>query len=1806
MSQTPISELLVIDSRSNKAGLVIKGTDEADQLYGSNEADTINGGLGDDYLVGYGGDDKFIGGLGNDIIDLGSGSDVCLIAKADGQDEIQNSDSVNDIDAIQFTDLASTDIKAVFRDPSIANDNNRGHLILQYGNASQIKLDYYFNGDYYRIDEIRFTDNVVWTWDDLRNLSLVGSAFNDVIRGYTGQVNNITGLDGQDYLVGAELNDTLNGGADNDTLYGDQGDDRLIGGTGNDYFNGGLGNDTYVISANGGQDEIANGVSDLTTDVVVFEALKSTDITAVYRDPGNGNNNRGDLLIEYGNDHQVRLDYFFDDSYYRIDEIQFADSVVWDWDDVKALGLVGTAFDDNFSGYTASNNFLTGLDGKDILSGKELNDTLEGGSGDDKLYGNDGDDVLKGGSGNDYLDAGTGNDTYLFAKGDGQDEIYDVDSSGGIDIIKFTNIASTSINALYRDTSTANNNNGHLVLEYGKADKLTIDYFFANASYRIEQFIFSDGVTWTWEDVKSVGLIGTALADSFYGYEGDNNTLYGLAGDDFLGGRELNDALFGGNGNDELHGYEGNDRLNGGPGNDKLQGGDGSDIYLISKGDGHDDIYDDDASGGIDTVKFTNIASTEITAKYRDPTQQNYNAGNLIFEYANGGQLTLLDYFYSEYYRVDKIEFADGVTWSWQQLKKLGLIGTEFDDSFSGYRDEKNLLKGLGGNDYLDGQNLNDTLYGGAGNDRLRGDDGNDEINGGAGNDDLAGGAGSDVYFIGKNDGVDIIYNGDSDNSIDIVRFTDFTPADITAKYRNPNRANYNDGDLVIQYGTNQITIDNYFYPNYRIDKFIFSDGQEWTWDTLKSLGLIGTKNVDGITGYAASNNIIKGFGGNDVLQGAELNDTIDGGMGDDWLYGQAGNDSIIGGTGNNDIHGGEGDDSLIGGRGNDTFTGGDGSDTYVIGQKFGNDYINNYDNYNDTALDKVVFQGYRSTDVSAITQKGSHLWLTFNDSSELEVGYYFYDDSYKIDQFIFTDTIWTDSDINGNKAPIAANQAVNIDEDHALTFTANQFGFNDSDVGDSLQAIKITQLPKQGRLTLNGVDVAVDQVISVDDINPGELVFTPDSDAYRDHYGDFYFKVSDGQAFSTDAYLFRIDVNPVNDAPYLTQALTNRSVIYDNPLIYKIPKTSFIDVDRGDSLSYSATLSDGSALPSWLNFNSKRLLFTGTPSESDVGDLTINIIVTDKAGAQTSDQFTLSVTNVNSAPTFIQAGDGIVTTALGAVNDWGQALTVQSDGKIVVTGYSETDNGAQMALMRYNSDGSLDTEFNQTGTVLTALAGIDDRAFDLSIDDNGNILVAGFSLTASNYDFAVVRYLANGQLDTRFGEQGIVTTDFGQTNAALFGDRAYSIATQSDGKIIVGGFSSNGKNENFALVRYLQDGSLDTSFSNDGKLSTDLDGGADFGQALWLQDDGKIVVAGYDYQAANTNFQLVRYTTQGTLDTSFGNNGNVSTDFDGKTDWAQDLAIQSDGKLIVAGYNFSAAAADFELARYNSDGSLDISFSDDGKLTTDFNAGLDKAQAIVLQSDGKILVAGSSFNNGQWDFAVARYNSDGSLDADFAGTGYVISDLSSGGNDLAYDLTLQSDGKIVVTGISEGQATVVRYLSNGALDSVFGTINTADNEVDYISHSTAVILNSNIIIYDAELSSQGHYQGASIQLSRHDAAKAQDIFSAQGALSFSNKQALIDGVVIGTINNSQGVLTLEFNANATEQRVNQALASIAYQNTATNPPDTVSIDWLFSDGDTSSAQTTTGTTVVNIIEPSIDTVQLTAANSLQYANEWL
>ena len=400
---------------------------------------------------------------------------------------------------------------------------------------------------------------------------------------------------------------------------------------------------------------------------------------------------------------------------------------------------------------------------------------------------------------------------------------------------------------------------------------------------------------------------------------------------------------------------------------------------------------------------------------------------------------------------------------------------------------------------------------------------------------------------------------------------------------------------------------------------------------------------------------------------------------------------------------------------------------------------------------------------------------------------------------------------------------------------------------------------------------------------------------------------------------------------------------------------------------------------------------------------------------------------------------DGKVTTAIGASNDLAYSMVLQSDGKIVVAGYSVIGGNADFALARYNTNGSLDTSFDTDGKLTTDFGGGGDVASSMVLQSDGKIVVAGYSAIGVNYDFALARYNTDGSLDTSFGTEGKVTTDFGASD-----DLASSMILQSDGKIVVAGYAFIEANANFvanfALARYNNNGSLDTSFGTEGKVTTAIGGGGDLASSMVLQSDGKIVVAGYSVIGAitSTHFALARYNTDGSLDTSFGTEGKLTTDFGASDDPAYSVILQSDGKIVVAGYSVIGGNADFALARYNTNGSLDTSFDTDGKLTTAIGASGDGASSMILQSDGKIVVAGYSAIGGNYDFALARYNTDGSLDTSFDTDGKVTTAIGFG--DVASSMVLQSDGKIVVAGYSYtgGYAdfALARYIVSNASEA--------------------------------------------------------------------------------------------------------------------------------------------------------------------------
>ena len=256
----------------------------------------------------------------------------------------------------------------------------------------------------------------------------------------------------------------------------------------------------------------------------------------------------------------------------------------------------------------------------------------------------------------------------------------------------------------------------------------------------------------------------------------------------------------------------------------------------------------------------------------------------------------------------------------------------------------------------------------------------------------------------------------------------------------------------------------------------------------------------------------------------------------------------------------------------------------------------------------------------------------------------------------------------------------------------------------------------------------------------------------------------------------------------------------------------------------------------------------------------------------------------------------------------------------------------------------------------------------------------------------------AAGDLDPAFGNNGKVITHFSSGYAVIYG-----MAFQPDGKIVTVGATETGglSGRDFALARYNPDGSLDSSFDNDGLVVTDFGGRDEAAASVVIQADGKIVVAGN----TNKDFAIARYTSNGGLDLSFGHNGLVTTDFNNGIDWVSKIALQPDGKIIavgLAGVPASSGDYDFGLARYNPDGTLDSSFGPkgEGRFTTDFASNFDAAQDVALQADGKIVVVGRAVaSRTTWlDFGIARYNSDGTLDTTFGArnNGLVTTDFGT------------------------------------------------------------------------------------------------------------------------------------------------------------------------------------------------------------------
>ncbi|MFO0844447.1 MAG: hypothetical protein U0797_18960 [Gemmataceae bacterium] len=409
--------------------------------------------------------------------------------------------------------------------------------------------------------------------------------------------------------------------------------------------------------------------------------------------------------------------------------------------------------------------------------------------------------------------------------------------------------------------------------------------------------------------------------------------------------------------------------------------------------------------------------------------------------------------------------------------------------------------------------------------------------------------------------------------------------------------------------------------------------------------------------------------------------------------------------------------------------------------------------------------------------------------------------------------------------------------------------------------------------------------------------------------------------------------------------------------------------------------------------------------------------------------------------PTF--GNGGIVTTSLIKGDDIANAVLIQPwDGKIVAAGSTWGGNSMVMGLTRYNADGSLDGTFGSGGKVTSKIGTNWWNAAALyphaGTANDGKIVEAGAG--------SLARFNANGSTDTSFGKRGLVAVSW-----AIAG-----VVVQPDGKIVVAGDNGSA----FMLSRYNANGTLDTSFGAGGTATLSLGSSGGYANALGLQADGKLVIAGAIGPGPDTAWELARFNANGTLDTTFNSAGavpgTVTTAFTAGAGPLRGLAIYPGtgtdtadyGKIVAAGsitgnpggINSSQIA----LARYNADGTADSTFGLAGQVVTPFPSGGGVAWAVALQADGEVVLAGQTYQypgNGHWAFSLLRYNTDGSLDTTF-GSGGIVATPNATNDNRAWGVAIQSDGRIVAAGSTFGSTgwdfQAARYLASASQANSF------------------------------------------------------------------------------------------------------------------------------------------------------------------------
>ena len=395
--------------------------------------------------------------------------------------------------------------------------------------------------------------------------------------------------------------------------------------------------------------------------------------------------------------------------------------------------------------------------------------------------------------------------------------------------------------------------------------------------------------------------------------------------------------------------------------------------------------------------------------------------------------------------------------------------------------------------------------------------------------------------------------------------------------------------------------------------------------------------------------------------------------------------------------------------------------------------------------------------------------------------------------------------------------------------------------------------------------------------------------------------------------------------------------------------------------------------------------------------------------------------------------------TDLGGTYDWAYATAVQPDGRILAAGVTNSRGTYDFVVARYLNGGALDPSFGDGGVTITDFGGSWDWAYAVTLQPDGAVVVAGTSDRSGSRDFAVARYLPDGQPDQSFGSGGRVLTPV----RALSTDIIHGVAIQPDGKIVAGGVTyddtvSLRPHGDFMVVRYSALGALDPTFGGGGIVTTHFAGESyDEPYAVVLQPDGRIVLGGSSNTGGGMgrifgadNLALARYLPNGLLDQGFGNGGTVVVDAGSMQESIRALALQPDGAILAAGRVNGERRGDMLVARFSSNGPLDPTFGQGGRAgmaINDFGTGEEGLSSLALAADGTIVAGGVAAPRPNGDLAVVRYNDHGVLDRSLGHKGLATADFG-GRDDRLRGLVLQPDGKAVAVGSSETDFALARF----------------------------------------------------------------------------------------------------------------------------------------------------------------------------------